>query len=188
MIGNTNTLSKSSKQLFKYPIISGRNSFVIDFIKQLLNNPIIKKETNKFEFDNSSSDDENGSIFDMFSDSKSKNKNQIKSQDIKKIEVDQNMLLSIISDYYSDKGFVFLSLILAYENKDIKMSKAASESLTKNLLVDIVKGTKSDWEESFDKIIKSIEELVKRFDLDKDEYFIFVRNQYRYLENLKLEF
>ena len=96
--------------------------------------------------------------------------------------------LSIISDYYADKGFALLGLVLAYENKDITMSKASSSTLAKNIIVEVVKGTKSDNQDSSEKVSNAINELVQRLGLDKEEYYIFVRNQYRFLENLRLEF
>lgn len=162
---------------------------LISFVSFLITS-LLRENLNKIQEENSSSsDEEGGSIFDsIMSTPYNSKKNKSPTEKVSKIEVDKEMLLNIISDYYSNKGFVFLALVLAYENKDIMVSKATAESLSKNLIVEIVKGTKSDSEESFDKIISAIDELEKRFNLDKEEFFIFVRNQYRYLENLKLEF
>ena len=104
------------------------------------------------------------------------------------IIVDKSMLLSIISDYYADKGFTLLGLVVAYENKDIKISKASASTLAKNIIVEVVKGTRSDNQDSSEKVTNAINELAQRLELNKDEYYIFIRNQYRFLENLRLEF
>lgn len=138
---------------------------------------------------NDMDEDEGGSIFDdFFGQAKPKKKEEKKSEDVKTIKVNKEMLLGIISDYYSEKGYALLGLLLAYENKDIKMNKVSADNLVKNVIVEVVKGTKTDNNDSTDRVKKTIDELVKRFYLNKDDYFIFVRNQYRFLENLRLEF
>lgn len=171
--------------MFAYPIISGRNVFVLDFINHLMDHHIIKRELKKAEMDD---DDEGGSIFDDFFGGGAPKKKEEKKQEVKKIEVDKEQLLSIISDYYSDKGYVLLGLILAYENKDVKMKKSSADNLVKNLIVEVVKGTRADNNDSTERVTSAINELVQRFKLKKEEYFVFVRNQYRFLENLRLEF
>lgn len=187
-VGSSTKVIQEVKDTFEYPIISGRNAFILDFIRQLLDTTVIKRELKKVEED-SSSDEEGGSIFDAFmGGGKPKTKEKKKPENEVKIEVDKPMLLSIISDYYSDKGFALLGLVLAYENKEIKMSKASSNTLAKNIIVEVVKGTRSDNQDSSEKVTNAINELVNRLSLDKEEYYIFVRNQYRFLENLRLEF
>jgi hypothetical protein len=185
---NSNT-SISSKQTFEYPIISGRNVFVLDFIEHLMNHHIVKRELKNIEMNNDMDEEEGGSIFDdFFGQAQTKKKEEKKTEDVKTINVNKEMLLGIISDYYSEKGYVLLGLLLAYENKDIKMNKISADNLVKNVIVEVVKGTKTDNNDSTDRVKKTIDELVKRFHLNKDDYFIFVRNQYRFLENLRLEF
>lgn len=177
------------KQSFEYPVISGRNVFVLDFINHLLDHTIIKRELRNAQIESSSDEEEGGSIFDdIFGGGPPKKKEEKKVVKVCKIEVDKELLLSIISDYYSNKGFALLGLVLAYENKDIKMSKAASDNLVKNVIVEVVKGTKSDNDDSSEKVTKAVNKLTERFPLQKEHYFIFVRNQYRFLENLRLEF
>jgi len=132
--GDRQTKSETQPTInFEYPIISGRNAFVLDFVNQLLDHHIIKRELQKSKFaaeESSSDEDEGGSIFDDFFAGSSKKNEEAKkkAEPVKKIEVDKKMLLNIISDYYSDKGFVFLGLILAYENKEIKMSNEAADN------------------------------------------------------------
>lgn len=177
------------KQQFQYPIISGRNVFVLEFIHQLMEHHLIKRELQKAKLQEDMDDDDGGDIFDdFFGGSAPKKKEEKKEEKIPTIEVDKEMLLSIINDYYCDKGYVLLGLVLAYENRDISMVKASADNLVKNVIMEVVKGTRSDNDDSTDKVTKAINELVDRFKLKKDSYFIFVRNQYRFLENLRLEF
>ena len=151
---------------------------------------IIKRELKRLEFEESSSEEEDGDIFgDYFGGaSEQKQKEEKKKEEIKNIEVDKEMLLSIISDSYADKGYGILGLVLAYENRDLKMKKYSANNLSKHIIIEIVKGTKADNQDSTERVSKAINELVGRFNLDKEEYYIFVRNQYRFLENLRLEF
>ena len=51
---------------FEYPIISGRNVFIMDFVNQLLDHHIIKRELQKQQYEEESSEEEGGSIFDDF--------------------------------------------------------------------------------------------------------------------------
>ena len=118
------------------------------------------------------------------------NKEDTKKQaePVKKIDVDKSMLISTISDYYSNKGFGMLGLILAYENKDVEMYEQAADNLIKNMIVEVVKGSKSDNDDAAEKVSGAINLLVDKFKLKNEDYFVFVRNQYRFLENLRLEF
>lgn len=164
--------------------------FVLDFVHHLMNHHIVKREIKKAEMEESSDEDDDGDIFNDFygGGGGSKQKEEKKKEQIKAVEVDKEFLLSVISDYYSDKGYSLIGLVLAYENKDIKMSKASADNLVKNIIVEVVKGSKVDNSDSTDKVTKAIDELVTRFSLKKEDYFYFVRNQYRFLENLRLEF
>ena len=178
----------SAKQLFEYPIISGRNVFVLDYINHLMDHHIIKRELRQAEQNNYDDSDEGDIFDDFFGGGGAKKKEEKKQESTKKIDVDKEMLLSIISDYYAEKGYVLLGLVLAYENKEVKMTKTAADNLVKNVVVEVVKGTKADNNDSTEKVTKTIDELVKRLKLKKEDYFVFVRNQYRFLENLRLEF
>jgi hypothetical protein len=162
---------------------------VLDFVHHLMEHHIVKREIKKAEMQESS-DEEEGDIFDDFfgGGGATKQKEEKKKEEIKTVEVDKEFLLSIISDYYADKGYSLIGLVLAYENKDIQMSKTSADNLVKHIIVEVVKGSKVDNCDSTDKVIKAIDELVKRFSLKKEDYYIFVRNQYRFLENLRLEF
>lgn len=177
-----------TKQIFEYPIISGRNVFVLDYINHLLDHHIIKRELRQAELNNYDDSDEGDIFDDFFGGGGAKKKEEKKQATTKTIDVDKEMLLSIISDYYAEKGYVLLGLILAYENKDVNMTKTAADNLVKNVVVEVVKGTKADNSDSTEKVTKTIDELVKRLKLKKEDYFVFVRNQYRFLENLRLEF
>jgi hypothetical protein len=102
--------------MFDYPIISGRNAFVLDFANQLLDHHLIKRELQKAQYaqdDSSSEEEEGGSIFDdFFGGGPSKQDQNKKEKHVsKRIEIDKQMLLSVVSDYYTDKGFVLLGLI-----------------------------------------------------------------------------
>lgn len=58
--------TKEADEWFEYPIISGRNVFIMDFVNQLLDHHIIKRELQKQQFEEESSEEEGGSIFDDF--------------------------------------------------------------------------------------------------------------------------
>lgn len=190
MFSRTPTVETSLKQTFEYPIISGRNAFVLDFIEHLMDHHIVKRAIRDAGMDEDSDESgDGGDIFDdFFGQSATKKKEEKKTKENHTIDVNKETLLSIISDYYSDKGFVLLGLVLAYENKDLNMKRSSADNLVKNIIVEVVKGTKADNSDSTEKVTRSIDELVSRFKLNKDDYFIFVRNQYRFLENLRLEF
>lgn len=177
------------KEGFEYPIISGRNIFVLDYINALMDHHIIKREIKKAQFQEDSEEEEGGSIFDDFFGGSSSKPKKEKKEEVKQLEIDHETLLSIVSDYYSGKGFGILGLILAYENKDTQMIQGSADNLVKNIIIEVVKGSGSDNSDSSDRVTKAIDELVSRFKLlDKEEYFYFVRNQYRFLDNLRLEF
>lgn len=151
---------------------------------------IVKREIKKAQFQESSSEEEDGDLFDDFfgGGGGAKQKEEKKKEEVKSIEVDKEALLSIISDSYADKGFGILGLVLAYENKDIKMKHYSANNLSKHIIIEVVKGTQADNDDSIKRVSKAISELESRFLIDKEEYFIFVRNQYRFLDNLRLEF
>lgn len=151
---------------------------------------IIKREMKKAKFQESSSEEEDGDLFDDFfgGGGASKQKEEKVKEVIKTVEVNKEMLLGIISDSYADKGYAILGLVLAYENKTIKMNKYSANNLAKHIILEVVKGTKADNHDSTKRVSNAINELSARFSLNKEKYYIFVRSQYRFLENLRLEF
>lgn len=68
------------------------------------------------------------------------------------------------------------------------MSKESAENLVKNVIIEVVKGSKSDNDDAAERVSSAISQLAKKFNMKNDVFFIFVRNQYRFLENLRLEF
>ena len=60
-----------------------------------------------------------GSIFDMFSAGPSAAEEKKEEKEIKMIEINESQMVSFISDIYSNKGYAFLSLILAFEQKEV---------------------------------------------------------------------
>ena len=163
---------------------------MLDYLNHLMNHHIIKREMKKAQFQESSSEEEDGDIFDDFfgGGGASKQKEEKKKEEIKTVQVDKESLLSIISDSYADTGYGILGLVPAYENKDVQMKRYSANNLSKHIITEVVKGTQADNDDSIKRVSKAISELSTRFLIDKDEYFIFVRNQYRFLDNLRLEF
>lgn len=80
-----------------------------------------------------------GSIFDDFLGFGKKETEKKESKVKKGIEIDENLMIETISDFYCHQGYAILSLVLSFEHKQVKFTDTGSWRLAKNILTEIIK-------------------------------------------------
>jgi hypothetical protein len=107
-----------------------------------------------------------------------------------KIEIDKNMIVDTVCDYYYNRGYPILGLIFAFEYFSYdNIPEPISEKFVKsNISLMISESTLSDDDDSGDRVNSLIVDLKEIFNIPQNLLFNYATSEYRSYNNLSAEF
>jgi hypothetical protein len=113
-----------SKSLYRFslPLLAGRTIMLPEYVNHLKDHHIIKRALKEQEDEEMNSGGGGGSIFDDFFGMGPKKETKKETTKKKAIDIDENLMIETISNFYCHQGYSILSLVLSFEHKETKFS------------------------------------------------------------------